>query len=177
MKRKIIIAAAFCILLLIGIAKWQSSKPAGANAVKTSTDTPLKSVTLNKEFNFPMLNTSGAEITRINYNIQSAELRDTIVLRGERATAAPGRVFLIFNLKLRNDSSQRLQLNTGDYVRLSVNDADEWLAPDIHNDPVEVAPISTKQTRVGFVVSLTDKNFRLRIGEINGEKTTVPVTF
>jgi hypothetical protein len=49
----------------------------------------------------------------------------------------------------------------------------ELLAPDIHNDPVEVQAISTKPTRVGFPINDTDKKLTLFIGEINGQKDKV----
>ena len=64
-------------------------------------------------------------------------------------------------------------MNTRDYVRLTVNNGSEWLAPDIHNDPVEIQAISTKYTRIGFPISDTDKKLKLQIGEINGDKEIV----
>ena len=83
---------------------------------------------------------------------------------------------MIINLKIINDLNSCVQINTKDYVRLSLNgDKNVWLAPDIHNDPVEVQAISTKLTRVGFAISTSDKNIILRIGEINGAKTDIPV--
>ena len=176
-KRKLIIAGVILILLIVGIARWRSTQTKVAATITTVADVPLKFATLNKDFQFSMTGANGVEITKLNYTITSAELRDTIILRGERATAAPGRLVFILNLKLRNDSNQRLQLNSQDYIRLSVNGENEWLAPEIHNDPVEIQAISTKLTRLGFAINSSDKDFRLRVGEIKGEKTTSTINF
>lgn len=139
---------------------------------------PKASITLSKDFSFPLKNDKGEEIGKIKYTLENAELRDEIVVKGQKAVAVKGRIFLIVNLKIVNDSSQGIQINTRDYVRLSMNNNEkELLAPDIHNDPVEVQAISTKPTRLGFSINESDKNLKLHIGEIKGDKTTVDIKF
>ncbi len=129
---------------------------------------------VNREFLFPLTDSNGEEVSNLKYVIQAAELRDEIVVKGQRATAIEGRTFLILTLKITNEHSQAIEMSTRDYIRLSINgNEDEWLAPDIHNDPVEIQAISTKNTRVGFPMSDTDSNLVLRVGEINGEKETI----
>ncbi|MCL4398076.1 hypothetical protein M1403_03590 [Patescibacteria group bacterium] len=183
MMRKLIIVAAVLGLLVIAGGKWLSSRAkqttvADATSVTAqASDAPLKSTEINREFSFPMLDASGNEITKLSYTIQSAELRNNIILRGQEATAAPGKVFLIFNLKLRNGSPAGVQLNTADYLRLNVNDSSDWVAAEITNDPVTVPAISTKFTRVGFPISTSDKDYKLQAGEIKGSKTVIPVNF
>ena len=104
-------------------------------------------------------------------------MRKEIVVKGQKATAVAGRIFLIFNLRLINEGQQKIQVNTRDFLRISANGGQEWLAPDIHNDPVEAQPISTKYTRLGFPVNEGQKNFQVQVGEINGEKTTFDLQF
>lgn len=138
---------------------------------------PLAAVTLNRDFSFPIKDAKGIEVGTLKYNIEGAELRNEIVVKGQKATAVSGRTFLIFNLKLVNEGQQKIQVNTRDFVRLTVNEGQEWLAPDIHNDPVEAQPISSKYTRLGFPVNEGQKNFKVQIGEINGEKTIFDLQF
>jgi hypothetical protein len=47
------------------------------------------------------------------------------------------------------------------------------LAPEIHNDPVEVQALSTKYTRLAFPIDDTYKDLTLYVGEINGHKDAI----
>lgn len=138
----------------------------------------VASVDVNRTFSFPLKNDADEEVGELEYEIIKAEKLDEIVVQGSKATAVEGRTFLILNLKIKNVLNQSLEINTKDYVRLSVNgNKDDWLAPDIHNDPVKVQAISTKNTRIGFPINDSDKDLVLRVGEINGEKEEVPLNF
>jgi len=138
----------------------------------------LATMKVNKEYKFPIKDERGKDIDTFTYIVESAELRDEIVVKGQRATSVEGRTFLILNLKIVNKSSQRIGLNTRDYVRLSVNGkGDELLAPDIHNDPVEIQAISTKYTRLGFPINDTDTKLKVSVGEIDGTKQSIDLTF
>ena len=138
---------------------------------------PTAKTSLNKEFSFPINDSQGKQVGTLKYNIEGAEVRKEIVVKGQKATAVAGRIFLIFNLRLINEGQQKIQVNTRDFLRISANGGQEWLAPDIHNDPVEAQPISTKYTRLGFPVNEGQKNFQVQVGEINGEKTTFDLQF
>ena len=132
---------------------------------------------INKEIEFPIRDNKGKEVSKLKYRIESAQLYDSIIVKGQRARTVQGRTFLILNLKLMNQYTQSIEIKTSDYVRLSVNNKNELLAPDIHNDPVAVQPISTKYTRIGFAINEADKNLTLRIGEITCEKQDINVKF
>lgn len=136
-----------------------------------------KSMFLNKEFSFPLKDSFGKEVSKVKVMLLSAEQRDSIYIKGRQARTLNDRTFLIINLKITNDYNRTIQLNTRDYFRLSVNNSSEKLAPDVHNDPVEVQASSTKYTRVGFPMYNSDKNPILQVGEINGEKQIIPLRF
>jgi hypothetical protein len=128
---------------------------------------------IQREFSFPI----PANDESFTYTIISAEKRETITVKGQQARANSGKIFLLINLKITNPTDYGLRLQTRDYIRLSANKGKEWLAPELHNDPVEAQAISTKYTRLGFAVDTSQKEFTLRIGEINGEKTTINLQF
>lgn len=162
---------------VIKIIKTDSIDASVETTSKIQIQAPKAKIPLNKEFNFPIKDNKNQDAGKIRYLIDGAEKRDEIVVKGQKATAVAGRTFLILNLKIDNKSDQRIQMNTRDYVRLSTNNGLEWLAPDIHNDPVEIQAISTKYTRIGFPISDTDKKLKLQVGEINGDKTMAELNF
>lgn len=169
----IIVLSLIAIFFLIG-SKLKSPSPISGQKTQVK---DAKAVTgINQEFSFPLKDDKGKEVSRIKFFIENAEIRDEIIVRGQKATSARGRTFLILNLKLTNDLNQSVEINTKDYLRLGLSSKEnEWLAPDIHNDPVSVQAISTKYTRVGFAVNEGEKSFKLQIGEINGEKVVLDI--
>lgn len=169
-------------VILIGANRIFStgSQVKGLAEKNTQNGTSLQIKTKNfgkKLFTFPIRNSSGKEVMNFKYSVESAELLNEIYIKGQKATALKDKLFLIVNLKLTNDSKQGISINARDYVRLSVNKKSEWLAPDIHNDPVEIQAISTKYTRVGFIVYTADANPELQIGEIDGTKQKIELKF
>lgn len=131
---------------------------------------------INKEFNFPLKDNKGQELAKLKYTIESAELMNKILVQGKTVSLVKGRTFLIINLKLTNNFNKPIKVNTKDYARLVINGNEkELLAPDIHSDPVAIKPNSSEATRVGFAISDSDKNLKLKVGEITGEKTSIDI--
>lgn len=134
----------------------------------------LKSQEINQEYSFPLLDAANNEVSSIKYLITKAELRREIIVAGKRAKAVEGRAFLVLTLKITNNFNQPIEIDTRDYLRLVVNNKEEEkLAPEIHNDPVEVQAISVKYTRIGFTINETDSPLVLQIGEISQDKQTL----
>ena len=132
---------------------------------------------IQKEFTFPLKDKEGEEVSTIKYIILDVQLQDQIISQGKPYTTVKGRTILILNLKITNQYDQAISINTKDYVRLSVNSNEEWLAADFHHDPVSIQPISTKYTRLGFPIYDIDKDLKLQVGEIGGEKEIINLTF
>ncbi len=171
----------FIAVVLLGLS-FYLGKSLNQNSTNYNDDRPLPSATkarqdLNKEFKFPLKDARGEDLSEIKYVIESAELQDSIIVKGQRARAVKGRTFLILNIKISNNFTQGIEINSRDYVRLLVNDSKELIAADVHNDPVAVQAISTKYTRLGFPINDSDKNLMLKIGEIKGSKQTIQLNF
>lgn len=171
--RKYVLILFLILLVVFGASKIIAARNSPSKTVATPS-APQKVQNVNQEFTFPVGKTADGSSIDMKFTVGEASLNNQIVVQGQNATAVAGRTFLIVTIKIANTFNQSIQINTRDYVRLSVNkDENTWLAPDIHNDPVEVQAISTKYTRVGFAVNTTDKNFVLQIGEIKGNKQKI----
>lgn len=151
----------------------RASTPILSSNYRPRVPKPIAEQEINKVFDFSLKDQSGREISIIKYKILNATLQDEIIVQGKRNVAVQGRVFLILNLKIDNNYQQGIRINSKDYVRLRMNNGIELLAPEIHNDPVEVQAISTKYTRIGFAINETDNNLVLQTGEINGPKENI----
>jgi hypothetical protein len=169
------------VLIVHTIAKHQAmagQTPAVAAAnTPVSVAKPLQTESLNKSYMFPLNDSTGKQVSQIQYVIQSAELDNEIVVQGQVATAVQGRVFLVLNLAITNNYDKSVQLNTRDYIRLVVDNSSSKLAADIHNDPVDVEAISTKYTRLGFPIDSNFKTLTLQVGQISGTKQTIQLNF
>lgn len=160
------------ILLLVGvfIFKGMASSVVPSADGKISVEKPKAEQVIHKVFYFPLKDDEGKEVTKLKYEIQNVELRDEIIVKGQKANAVEGKTFLVINIKITNDYDKPIELRARDYIRLEVDRSTEKLAPEIHNDPVEVQALSTKYTRLGFTIDDNQKNMKLLVGEI-GEKT------
>lgn len=183
-KKGLVLAAVLLILISVAaiarvrLLNFKNSSSSSTLGDRVEIKAPLKTLNIQKEFQFPVKDAKGKEVTKLKYYIDQASIQNEIIVKGQKATAVKGREFLIINLKLTNEYSAKLDINTRNYVRLSVNgNEDEWLAPDIHNDPVEVQAQSTKATRLGFPINESDTKMVLRVGEIDGEKQRVELNF
>ena len=129
---------------------------------------------IDREFSFPIKSDTGEDLSQFKIMLDKTELRDQIIVQGKRATSVEGRTFLIVDIEIKNEYNRAIEIDTRDFFRLTMNGNEGMmLAPDIHNDPVEVQAISTKLTRVGFPVNDSDKDFVLHVGEINGTKERI----
>ena len=166
------------LILIYWFVKNNNSSSPATNENRVEVEDAERTLSVNKEFQFPLTDSKGEKISKIKYVIEKAELRNEIIVKGQKATAVKGRTFLVVYLKVTNEYTQKIEMQTRDYVRLSVNgNENEWLAPDIHNDPVEVQAQSTKVTRLGFPINESDTKILLRVGQINGDKEKVELNF
>jgi hypothetical protein len=151
------------------------SKPA-VQGEKTQVTSQI--ITLGKKFSFPGLDDTGKKKGKIDFKITTVEKTNQVIVQDKTYTAKNDKTFLIVNLELKNDTTNRLNIFPGDMIRLVVDGQEEKkFAPDLHNNYVLVAPISTKIERVGFVIDAAATNLKLQVGELEGDKEMLPVKF
>lgn len=171
-KKLVLIIIGIVIFILAFVMGRFSTGPTSSTAI-VSPPTQLK--TLNKDFIFPIKDQNDKQISTMTYTIINVETQKDIIVAGQPAHAVNGRTFLVINLKISNPSPQSIQLNSRDFVRVSINKNDEMLAPDIYNDPITVQAISTAYTRLGLAIDDNTHQVTLHVGEINGPKTDIPI--
>ncbi|OGG12777.1 hypothetical protein A3D77_07000 [Candidatus Gottesmanbacteria bacterium RIFCSPHIGHO2_02_FULL_39_11] len=156
---------------------------------KNSTNSPssVRSVTtrVDRSYDFSALNNQGKPIptttaspSRIKLTITNAEKTSQVLVGDKTFSAKNNKLFLILNLELRNDRATPANIIPGDLIRMTYGgDESRKFAPDLHNNLVPVAAISTKIDRVGFVVPDNEKMFKIYIGELEGKKDIVTIAF
>ncbi len=167
------------VLLFLGVSIVVGRQFLFGSAADSSTQSPaiLAQQSVNKTFSFPVADSTGQQATTIAYTIVSVDKQNQVIIKGQRASAVTGRTFFIVNLKLTNTSSQTIQLNSRDYVRISVDNQNELFAAEMYNDPIIVQPISTEYTHIGFPIDSTQNTLTLHVGQLSGPKTDIPIHF
>lgn len=174
-KAKIVIlVASFSILFILGARMLPGKKTADQTLGAKS-----NSVSVNRNFDFNAYTAQGrlAPI-KMKVSISSAEKTNQVLVKDQTFTAKNNKLFLIVNIELKNDSTQVLNITPGDLFRLAyAENLDTKYAPDLHNNVVPVAPISTRPDRLGFVVPQDGKDFKLYVGELEGKKEEIALKF
>lgn len=112
----------------------------------------------------------------VELTFNKAEKTKSVLIKGKSATAKDDKYFLVVYFEIRNESNRALYLLPVDLIRL-VKAEGKLFAPSVHQSLVEVRPISTKVTNVGFVVEGNEKDFVLKVGEVGGRKNEIQVNF
>ena len=174
-KAKIVVLIGlFLLLVIFGIRMLPGKK---------STDQTLGAkslvIAVNKNFEFPAFTAQGRIApTKIKVAITNAEKTNQVLVKDQTFTAKNNKLFLIVNIDLKNDSTQILNSTPGDLFRLAYADnLDNKYAPDLHNNTIPVAAISTRPDRLGFVVPQDMKEFRLYVGELEAKKEEIVLKF
>lgn len=166
--------------LLVGLG-WNVASKRIASQSRTSAGAPPKiagsqSIQIDQSIELDAINRKGKKLDKpLTFTITTVEKTKQIIVKGRRATAVEGRIFLIVNLYMRNDNEKEAILQTRQLVRL----LPDSLAPSIHNDipVVEVPAIATLPGRVGFAINENAHDLKLQVGTITGEKTIIDLNF
>ncbi len=161
------------VAVLIFIYNGLSRKSTTTNIVRSA------NLKIGKSFDFAALNNSGKPAgSKIKFTISSAEKTNQVLVNDKVFTAKNNKMFLILNLELKNDATTLLNILPGDLIRLYINgDEENKFAPDLHNNLVPVSAISTKLDRVGFVIPDSAKSFKIFVGELEGKKESIDMSF
>lgn len=172
-RKKLLIIAIILILVISFISIRRSSRAVGGSNIQKVI------VNIANDFEFTALNNQGQPTgDRLKLRITTAEKTNQVLVKDQVFTARNNKLFLIVNLEITNSTTLPLNLLTGNLVRLTVGDDEQTkFAPDLHNNLVPIAPLSTKIDRLGFVIPDNTKTAKLHVGELEGEKRIIVVNF
>ena len=115
----ILLAVGLLYVLVKGFS--QGSQVAGTSTSAIQLKDPKGTQTIGREFTFPLKDANGSEVSQLKYYVEKVEKLDEIIVKGQKATAIKGRTFLIFTIKISNEFNKAIEIDSKDYVRLSVN--------------------------------------------------------
>ena len=174
-KKKIIIGLGMMLVLFFVIYFLILPKKSAGGVEKLDSQV----VNIDKSFIFPALDDKGKTTkNKVNLKISKVEKTNQVLVKDQAFSAKNNKMFLILHLELKNDLTNQMNILPGDLIRLAYEqDKENKFAPDLHNNLVAIAAISTKLDRVGFVVSDDVKKYFLSVGELEGKKEEIPVEF
>ncbi len=133
---------------------------------------------INKSFTVSARTSTGIRVRDANLNVKltDATMANNLLVQSHKATTSKGKTFLIVDMEIENKYDVPLYALPVDLFRLIRADG-EKIAPSVHQGTVEIRPISTKKSNVGFVVDPNGKNFKLEVGELLGTKDVIEILF
>jgi hypothetical protein len=166
-KLKIPLLIIAALAILVGIGVWAQQGVGQKPLAKVGQDFSVQARTNEK------VRVRDADL---GVKLTNAEIANSLLVQGKKAKTREGKTFLILNMEVENTFSVPLYIFPIDLLRL-VREDGKRIAPSVHQGTVEVRPISTKKSNVGFVIDPGDKNFKIEFGELSGDKQTLEISF
>lgn len=156
-------------LALIGYLYYQNSNQ--------STQPNLTAqIQLNQNYQMVAHDINGAALNKkLNLSFIDAKKVSSILIQGKTAQAINGKTFILLDFNIVNPDKTVYFANTSDLFRLVSGSTKT--APAVHQGVIDIRPLSTKSSNVGFLVGKDDKNFTIEVGEIDGNKRVIQVNF
>lgn len=112
----------------------------------------------------------------LSVTITEARRQKRVLVQGSWIKAKEGKVFLILDFDVTNSVGAAMYGMPVDWVRL-IRDEDKKVAPTVHQGQLELRPVASKETNVGFVVDEDSKEFTVELGRIYGLEDTLQLEF
>lgn len=155
------------IAILIAIGVWAQSGIGGNPQANINQNFSVQARTNDK------LRVRDADLS---VTLTDTTINNTLLIQGKRASTREGKTFLIINMEVENQFQVPLYIFPIDLLRL-VREDGKRIAPSVHQGTVEVRPVSTKKSNVGFVIDPNEKDFKIEVGEVNRDKQVIEISF
>lgn len=155
------------IAILIAIGVWAQSGIGGNPQANINQDFSVQARTKDK---------LRVRDTDLLVTLTNTTINNTLLIQGKRASTREGKTFLIINMEVENQFKVPLYIFPIDLLRL-VREDGKRIAPSVHQGTVEVRPVSTKKSNVGFVIDPNEKDFKIEVGEVSRDKQVIEISF
>ena len=173
-----VLGIVIAIFLIILLAKGQTGRSPSGVKTTVSSDKSTKAeatVNINRAFEFMAVNAKKQEVP-VTFTITTIERKDEIKVKGDPRRLTGGRDFVLVRIEIENDATERVAIASADRVRLE-GGGGKLFAPDYHNGNVVVDPISVRRDLLAFIVDTDVKKLTFLVGELEGEKQRIEVSF
>lgn len=173
-RKTISIALGLVILIVLFSIFKKDNKSTNSSGVQSIVEKNVPTVQIVKNFNFQAIDAE-KEMHDVTLSVVQAELKSEVKVKGEARKPSSGNSFLLLRLEIDNKDPERVAFSSADHIRLEADG--KKYAPDFHNGNVVIDPISVKKDLVAFIVPDSQKSFKFIIGELEGEKQELEVSF
>jgi hypothetical protein len=112
----------------------------------------------------------------LDLSLIRAEKTNNILIQAKKYNTINGKQFLVIYFNVKNPDKAIYYINTADLFRFRDSSGNK-IVPAVHQGTIDIRPISTASSNVGFLINQYDKNFKVEIGEIDGNLKTFEVNF
>lgn len=168
-KFKIVVIVAVVVLIGNFVARRNNS-----NADIQQIGSP---VSLQYGISIPAQNADGDTVNRdLKIKINDAQRQKRVLVKGNWVRAREGKIFIVVNMDVTNETRAILYGNPVDWARL-VEDDVKKVAPSVHQGDLEIRPQSTKVTNIAFIVDENRSSATVELGRIWGLEDTINIEF
>lgn len=168
-KFKIVVIVAVVVLIGNFVARRNNS-----NADIQQIGSP---VSLQYDISIPAQNADGDTVNRdLKIKINDAQRQKRVLVKGNWVRAREGKIFIVVNMDVTNETRAILYGNPVDWARL-VEDDVKKVAPSVHQGDLEIRPQSTKVTNIAFIVDENRSSATVELGRIWGLEDTINIEF
>ena len=174
-KRGVQLVLIMVVLAVVSYQVGRSQRPTGSvSQQKTSSQVYSKVIHVDQSVELPVA--GGKEKETVLVTFTTAEKTNQVVVDDKVIKAREDKLFLVANFEIDNTLVTKAIVMPAEVIRL-VTEKDKKFAPDLHNNQIEILPISTKIDRVGFVITKDAKDLKLQVGPLTGEKKIIQLSF
>jgi hypothetical protein len=163
------------LVVIIGFSYFKNKGNSSDATIVNNGQVKSQFINLNQSFTIPI---DGAKPDdKLTVTFQKAQLTNQILINNQSTFSQDGTKFLMLNVIIDNETSNRLNFNTRDVIRL-IDQNNKPFAPSYFNgNNTTLEPVAVKKDVVGFLVPDSIKTYKIQYGTLTGDKQMLELKF